>query len=332
MSEQEEMNEVNLPVELPKDMEVAPIQTSGFNLLASDINIEEIEKRAQNYVNVQNSIRKIAITATNNNDWIDQGGKPYLQWTGTSKIARSLGVSYANISYESRKEEDEQGVFLIVECMGTVLFNGAQIIEIGTGSSRDSFFGVRSRFNQETNQKEKYFLPMSEVDICNIKKKALTNFMNRGLKSIVGLSFTWEEVEAAGISRNAAGSVNYGNKGGYQKKEAPKPTAEGAAQKDQVWSMLMDIYKDKKGAGDALMQLTTWKDNNGKQVPGKAKIEYVSEKQVKFLFPKVKQFHDEWKAKHRTIDINDDRGPSLTQGKAPNKSNDDIPQDWNNQF
>jgi len=292
-----------------------PIKTQEFSLAAGTVDPDEIERDAEKYMAVETKLRSIAVKCTNKNDWVDQNGRPYLQWSGAARIARAFGVSYQGLKYTEALKEDEHGPFLIIECTGTIIWRGSTLEEIGTGSSRDPFFGVRTRYID--GKKEKYFLPLSEVDITNIKKKAQTNFLNRALKSMVGLSFTWDEVNDA--LKNRGGNVTkieY-DKSKSQTRTPPasspsKPDTSDKSKKEEIWTMLEEMHGT--SAGVSLKALTSFKGRDGKQVPGKAKITYVSPAQVDNIYPKVKEQYDEFKKRVTNQESHDADEPEFTKG------------------
>ncbi len=278
--------------DIPKaNTEIAPIQTNQSVVIGAEIDPEVLLKKAEANIEVQKKLRLLALKATNNGDWVNQNGKPYLQWSGASKIAGIFGVSYENIQYVPTHMKDEKGEYMIIECIGEVKFQGRSLPETGTGTTRDPFFALRK--DKQTG--EKYFLPLSEVDITNIKKKALTNFLNRGLKSMCGLSFTWDEVRqvtGGTVSENTTTGVAYNG----SKASTPSNGAqiEAGSSKERLWTMLEEMHGSQ--ASVALQALTTWKDEKtGKVVKGKSKIEWVSDKQANFKLQEVKTAYDEWK-------------------------------------
>ena len=170
----------NLPQEINEDKKGMMLQ--GYDTTR---NLELSLETAERFFTLQDRIKKSAIKVTNQNDWIDQNGNPYLQWKGASSIACAFGVSYSDLNFSKENDKDDDGEFVIYTATAMVKWQGRSVPEIGTGSSRDSFFGKRGG----------RFLPLSEVDLNNVKKKALTNMLNRGIKSLLGLSFTWNDIE-----------------------------------------------------------------------------------------------------------------------------------------
>jgi hypothetical protein len=264
-----------------------------IRIMAADpaMSLEEQISRAEKYVELQVKMRNLAIRATNINDWIDQEGKPYLQWTGTAKVAAIFGVTYHTREYLREKQTDQKGEYLVFTCMGDVSWQNRSVPEVGMASSRDSFFGVRSRKDSAGNS-EKYFLPLSEIDQTNLKKKATTNFLNRGLKSLLGFAPTWEEVsEATGgaIARDKVQQVSR-NKGSQGGKVADTP--EVATMRREVGNFILwQNNGDREAAGAALKQRTTFTiqggDDKGKVVTGKSSVADLSEKQVRRLFSEL---------------------------------------------
>ena len=263
-----------------------PIKMQEPMLPSMEGNIENVVAKAEKFFEVQSRIRIVAIRLTNVNDWVNEDGKPFLQWTGASKIARGFGVCYDNPVFSSERISDDKGEYIVYTCAANVQWNGQTVPEIGTGSTRDAFFGKRGG----------EFLPLSEIDLNNVKKKALTNFLNRGLKSLLGLSYTWEEIEQiteGKISRQLCTSVKHskGTQGG--KTDSP----ETGKKREELWKMLKDIcMNDEAMAKQELVKLTQY-EYKGKQIPGKDDINRVSEKQVDYLMPNIRKSHESFMAK-----------------------------------
>lgn len=257
--------------------------TAGGDLESAVVNAEK-------HLIFQGRIRKAAIKLTSYVDWSDFGGNPYLEWKGASKIAMAFGVSYTLDAILPEICKDEIGEWIEYTISGKATWNGRTVTEIGTGSSRDDFFGKRTR-EKENGEKEKYYLPLSEIDRTDIKKKALTNFLNRGLKSLMGLSFSWEEISDLTDGRinkekcGASGrSINYdrGKKGGSQQGDA-----ETTKKRGELRSMLLEMSNgNKKEARKSLKELSTWKKGD-KTYEGKETVDDLSIKQVHFLHRKI---------------------------------------------
>jgi len=255
--------------------------------------VEAQTKRIEKYMEAQGRIRKACINMLNVHDLVDQDGKPYLMWTGTAKIASAFGVSYDTPRFTQEIVSDDKGEFINIQCETTVRYAGRSVPEIGSCSTHDQFFAQRSKWDAQTHKSEKYFLPLSEIDINDIKKKALTNALNRGLKSLLGMSFSWDEIAAATgnkITQSLCVQVRHGKGTQGGKTEAPQ-TADA---KSKVWKMLLEMADgDTDLASKSLARLTTWKNRENKMVSGKTKIEDVSEAMMKHLVPAVEKEHYE---------------------------------------
>lgn len=276
----------SVPVAVPP-----PVQPINV-LTASDTStdLETAVRNAEKFVMLQDSIRKMAIKVTSVHDWIDEGGKPYLQEQGAQKIAMAFGVSIINTSLETEHKTDELGDWIIFTYSGDAVWQGRTSPQIGTGSTRDPFFGKRKGS----------FLPLSEVDQLNVKKKAMTNLLNRAIKSCLGLSYTWDELSEASGERitaktvgGAGNQVSY-DRGGQGGSTKPPETQKDKDKKTTMWDMMVEMYGSAENAGDALEKATAFTNSDGKEIAGKRDHTKVTIKQTNFLYTKVKKAYDDW--------------------------------------
>ena len=251
--------------------------------------IVAMEKRALMMAKRFDTMRKAALSTTSIADWIDENGKPYLVEGGCKKVGGIYGVSSGRPEYNTVKDRDDIGDKVDIECIAETRWRDRSIFEVGTASSRDPFFG-------KANGK---FLPLSEIDMNDVKKKALTNALNRGLKAIVGLSMTWEEIaeitggritqaKVVGTGRGVA--YGSGSQGGKAKDKTPGETA---ATREEVWTAILEMAGG--DAASATKMLTAWtafKGRTGDMVLGKTKIGDVSEMALKILAHRV---HEEYR-------------------------------------
>lgn len=243
---------------------------------------KDIVEQAEMRQKLTQRLYLIALRATNCNDWIDQSGTPYLEYEGARKIARDIGMSVENVQGQQQNIKDDKGEYIIFTYTGDAVWQGKKTPELGTCSTRDKFFGRKS--GEE--------LPLSEVPIVDVMKKAHTNLMNRAIKSALGLSFTWEEIEQATngyITRQKCTGVSYGagKKGGTAKKP---DTADTAQQRKDVWEWILEYCKGDLGAAEqTLANMTTFKGKDGNQVPGWTDVSKLSAAQLKHLHPRMKK-------------------------------------------
>ena len=73
---------------------VAPVSlASGFPDLRS-VGMNAVIANAEKYMELQTRLRATALKLTNVNDWVNQDGQPYLEISGTNKVAAGFGKSY----------------------------------------------------------------------------------------------------------------------------------------------------------------------------------------------------------------------------------------------
>ena len=168
---------------------------------------EQAEKR----VDAINRIMTASLKVTNENDWILIAGKPYLQETGATKVARLFGIGWQIKEGYPSIETDSDGHFTITYAM-IVRMGGIAIEAVGSRGSKDDFFtGTK---NPKKPQ---------DIDKRDVKLAAYTNCLNNGIKRILpGLrNLTVEEMSNAGLdiakmkgytfkgeSKNAANAVS----------------------------------------------------------------------------------------------------------------------------
>ena len=118
-------------------MENEVVVINGEVPAIGDSTLIALAEQAEKRVNALNTIKKAALLSTNARDWTDQNGNPYLQVSGSEKVARVFGLSW-KIS-EPIFEQEESGHFSYTyKSYFTVA--GATIEAIGTRSSKDPFF------------------------------------------------------------------------------------------------------------------------------------------------------------------------------------------------
>lgn len=177
------------------------------NEMATEEDLELAVKKAERTVALVTKIKNLVFKLTNNNDWVDMQGKPYLQSSGAEKVARPFGVSWKLEKPIKETISDEKGSYYMYSCKGQFTLGGKTIEVIGTCSQKDKFFG-RDK-NSETGLK-----PASEIDETNIIKKSTTNCIAKGIATILGIrNLKWEELEQAGIHRDKSAKVTYATGG-----------------------------------------------------------------------------------------------------------------------
>ena len=240
-------------------------------------NLVQMADMAEKRVQAIKRIKSAALSVTSKHDWVDQNGKPYLQVSGSEKIARLFGISWTIDEPILTVEEDGHYGYTY---KGAFTIGSTPPIDfIGSRSSKDGFF---SRSHGED-------VPVSEINRNDIKKSAYTNLLGNGITRLLGLrNLTWEEVEAAlGIKRENVGKVDYGKK---------VMSKEGKDLRDEIEKMLTEMAnKSKVEFAKLLMLYTSFTATDGKQVQGKSNISDLSEKAIPVTYGKIKEAYESWK-------------------------------------
>jgi len=221
-------------------------------------------KEAEARIEAVNRIKKAALKVTNQQDWIDQNGKPYLQSSGAEKIARLFNISWR--LEEPIFEQEEDGHFSY-SFKGYFTMKGITIEAIGVRSSKDGFF---------TKYKDGKPLPVSAIDKGDVKKAAFTNCIANGITRLLGIrNLTWEDIESVGIKRGAVTQVAY-------KKELTE-------MHKKLEEKLNEVCKTEEERAKLLKELTAFTDAKGIRHEGKEKLEQISEKMAQVAYGKLKQ-------------------------------------------
>ncbi len=260
-----------------------------------------------------NRIKIAAIKCTTAEDWVSQNGKPYMEISGTDKVSMFFGIQMDKPDIEKESETDELGR-QIIYISGSMFYWGSRNrrYEEGTCSTRDQFFGTKhicdvcssekidlkgkKCFKEKCNGKpHKVFKKICEIDLTNIRKKSKTNCYQRGVKGILGLkSFTWSDLEEAGIRVDAIKGFKYGGKSGGKKK-----TFEMTEARKELQSTVLELCGgNEDDAKKYLVDLTKFNGTDGKPVPGEEYVINLSDNRVKFSLPKAEKALDAHKKKN----------------------------------
>jgi|GEM_PF-1797494 len=177
--------------------------------------IVSIAESAEKRIEAIKKIKSIVLTITNEQDWIDENGKPYLQASGAEKVARLFGISWR--IDEPVIEKDENGHYTYTY-KGYFSLGACSIEAIGTRSSRDPFFTTKYK-----NGKRLTIGP-SEIDREDVKKAAYTNCIGNGIKRLLGIrNLTWEEIK---INKEEISSIKFKKNAPDDDLPSPPPTAD----------------------------------------------------------------------------------------------------------
>jgi len=252
---------------LPLEFEAVVQETE----LSRSQTIEEMVTELEKGVEAYNRVKQIALKLTGPEDWVDMGGHPYLLESGAQKVAKAFGVQIGKVSLELQWQEDSKGKYQVALARGSAFSRklGSYIEDIGACSQRDKLYAMRGV----------ELIPIEEVDITMVMKKAIANLYGRLIKRVVGLmGVSWENLDSAGIK--PAAKVEYKKK---ISEEAKK-----------IGEMVLEMAGgDKEGAKKMLQSLSEFEKNGRKYYA--SSVSDLSEAWAKKLLPKVEKAHKEWK-------------------------------------
>lgn len=194
--------------------EFAVAEREAVELISVSDNLEALDKAVQatsKMVETYKAIRLICLRLTNESDWSFQGDGIYLAETGAQKLGIAWGVDMTPEKIEREDFEDASGRYYVYTVYGTAFSRrlGRLVREIGTCSSRDDFFGKVTE-KKEDGSFEKVWKPLDKVDVTDVKKKAMTNFMGRSIKRLLGLgNVTEDELVTAKLDPKKIEKVDY---------------------------------------------------------------------------------------------------------------------------
>ncbi|MCL2234315.1 MAG: hypothetical protein FWC02_01390 [Firmicutes bacterium] len=262
---------------------VQPSQQQSNALgMMSDTSLIQVAERAERELEAVVKIKRIALKVTNTLDWVSIGGTPYLQGSGAEKVAQLFGVSWRNS--EPKFEYRKDGHYT-VSYSGTFISGGREIQADGARSSYDEFFTGKD--DPANNKIKKH---PDEIDKRDVMIAAYTNFVNNGVRRILGIrNISWEDLAESGI--------NQGDVKGYGfNSAAPKAmTNEAKDKKSNIQKMLEHCCGGNKSDIEKTIEKhTAFTGKDGKEVAGKKSLDLLSEKQITFLHTKIKTLYDKW--------------------------------------
>lgn len=196
-------NEVEI---IDRDITDLTERPQGGALLDSNPdNIIYLAERADKYIAAMNKIMTAALKITNELDWVLIGGKPYLQESGATKVARLFGISIQVIGNPTI-EVDRDGYKTYTYRARFMLRD--QYVECeGSRSASEDFFAGKDREKKP-----------DEIDDRDVKMAAYTNCVNNGIKRLIPnlRNIDTATLEAAGLDVSSIRGYTFkqGSKGG----------------------------------------------------------------------------------------------------------------------
>lgn len=242
-----------------------PDELGGWKMQAVDpvAELAKFEASAQ----LQRVLLPASIKATRPEDWIDQGGKAYLQATGVERLAPMWGLVFGKYTVEKEVHEDGEYSYVV---RGPIMSRRTGVIYgevVGGRSSSDPFFDEFDErrpkdWDERTSEQKAAWKLAHRVppDPLDVRKAAVTNWSTRGASMLMGMrGLTVDFVQSVG-EFGAVARVSFGS-GGKGGETAP------ADIKAARTALGNDVLKATGGDVDAakslLKEITKGKDFDG---------------------------------------------------------------------
>lgn len=239
-------------------METPAVYEDGLPAVEDD-NLIQIAKYAEARIDAVIKIKQIALKVTNAEDWVDQDGKPYLQASGSEKIAGLFDISWSFLTPEPLYEEEPDGHYSYTYRARFTM--GRRFIEAdGTRDSKEGFFKQNEWVNNVKHEKD----VKDRDNKRDVKMAAYTNLLGNGITRILGIrNLTYADLEQfAGIKKDQVRGVKYKKDGQDKPKvtDADDPAAHpiSEAQKRKIYVLLgqMKVPEDSRhGYCSVLLEL-----------------------------------------------------------------------------
>lgn len=262
----------------PSEALVPMALTQGLVDMDSAKALAAVDQRIAFY----NKIRKRTVKLTLPQDWVDMGGKPYLQGQGMQRLKQPWGLYFKDVRIEPTLDETRtrlrQGKHVSVEVIGVAgsRVTGEESVFLGGRSSDDGFFSERKG-------------GIEALDAEDLRKAAITNWEVRAGTDLLGLrGLTWADLERFGFKRGEGGTVKYRKSG----------EASGHPERKRLSAEIktgLEIAFGSK-ALEALKTLTMWKDDGGKthSVSSWENLDKISDKWLHKILGDVRREVSTW--------------------------------------
>lgn len=238
-------------------------QENGLPVFADDTLIM-IAKQAEARIDAVIKIKQIALKVTNANDWCDQDGKPYLEASGSEKVANVFNISWKFLDPEPKYEEEPDGHYTYTY-RGEFSLAGRTIEVEGSRSSKDGFFKQNTWINGAKKEKD----VQDRDNKRDVKMAALTNLLGNGITRILGIrNLTYADLEKfAGIKKDEVKGIRYKKDGEdkpdikppAEKKEGEKPARDKLKEELEAYCLGPDGI-DVKLMNETLVKVSSFGD------------------------------------------------------------------------
>ena len=157
--------ENNTSVEIVEPMNELEVQPQAQQDGLFDMSVENImflAEKAEKMVTAMNKIMEAAVKITSEHDWVLIGGKPYLQESGATKVARLFGVSWQigrpEIFCDSEGYKTRCGIvesvfynFVPVSVQSEYIYKGEAILSLRLASDSENLISTNDTSNSSSS-------------------------------------------------------------------------------------------------------------------------------------------------------------------------------------
>lgn len=221
-------------------------------------------------------------------DFVDMGGKPFLQGVGAERLKKYFGIRVTNVrrvpevGYETVAEDDagRLRVTYLAE------YHLGDMVELGVG--------MRDTHNNFLCKKNSDYKALSEINLPDLDQAARTAMERDGISRLLGLrGLTWEYLEGIGFKRGEGGSVTYSR--GAEGGNASGGDSDAQRMQAEIREWILEMAGgDKEIAKDILQNYTK---NPEKGYAGYREVAKLTPASLKFNHPRVKKDHADFVAK-----------------------------------
>jgi hypothetical protein len=280
---------IDLPAEL-----TGPWRMESIDPVAE---LQKFEAAAE----LQSKLLPASVKRTLPEDWIDQGGKAYLQGIGVERLAPLWGLWFGRYTVEKEAHDDGSYSYVVT---GPILSKRTGVLFgsiVGGRSSSDPFFDEWDEkkpagFSDLSPGEKQAWKAKHRIapDPLEVRKAAVTNWQTRGASMLMGMrGLTVDYLKTLGIVGIRRVEYGAGAKGG-----ATAP-ADLKARRTELWNDILKRTGGDPEAAHSLLKETTayagYKNKTtGKDVPGFAgatNTDNLSDRSIDIAEGKIAKHH-----------------------------------------